>query len=173
MAGQKFMTLVSGLRTLVASLQTSSGAGDAGKIIATNSVGKLDATLLPDGIGPDIQMVTASEALTAGNFVNLWNDSGALKMRKADATNARRAHGFVEAGVANSAVGAMRWLDATNAQLSGLTAGSRYYLGAAGVATVTPYDSTGPANAGYLHQYLGIAVSTTELATEDSTEIVL
>lgn len=173
MAGQKFMTLVSGVRTLLSAIQTTAGAGDAGKILAANAAGKLDESFLPDGIGASVQIVSASEALVAGDFVNLWNDSGTLKARKADATNGRAAHGFVKVSVASSADASMYWLDGTNTELSGLTVGARYYLGAAGVATSVPYDPTNPANAGYYHQYLGLAVSATELATEDSPIVVL
>ena len=47
------------------------------------------------GGGADTGTVTTSEALAAGDLVNIWNSSGA-KARKADATTAgKEAHGFV------------------------------------------------------------------------------
>ena len=60
MAGNKYKALVSGIDTLVASNQTSAGAGDAGKIMALNSSGLLEGTMLPVGVGPDVKLLLSS-----------------------------------------------------------------------------------------------------------------
>jgi hypothetical protein len=44
MAGNKYLKNASGVVTEEASIQTSAGAGDAGKIPALDSAGKLDST---------------------------------------------------------------------------------------------------------------------------------
>ena len=143
-------------------ITTTTGASDAGKLIASGPDGKLAAEFLPDGIGADIKVVVASEALTAGDFVNLWNDSGTIKARKADASQGftKFADGYVKANVA-SAANAPVYFDGTNT-LTGLTVGSKYYLSAT-AGTVT---TTIPTTTGHIYQYLGKAISTTELSVE-------
>jgi len=143
-------------------ITTTTGVSDAGKIIATDANGKLDTSILPDGIGADVKVVVASEALTAGDFVNLWNDTDTIKARKADASQGftKNADGYVKANVSQSA-NATVYFDGTNT-LTGLTIGSKYYLSAtAGTAT-----ATAPTTAGHIRQYLGKALSATELNIE-------
>jgi len=170
---QRFMTLISGLRTMVEALVTSAGAADAGKIIATNADGKLDGSLLPAGIGANVQIVDSSEALGAGKFVNLWNDGGTLKARLADNSNGRQAHGFVKDAVASGNPATVYPLDVNNTAMVGLTVGSRYYLGTAGGTISTALDPLDVANANKVHQYLGIALSATELITDDDSYVTL
>jgi hypothetical protein len=137
---------------------TSAGAGDAGEIVALNGSGKIDDTLLPDGIGADTITFTASETLTAGNFINLWNDGGTLKGRKADNSNARRADGFIKAGVSSGASGTL-YRAGQDTNQSGLTAATRYYLGTSGGTTA----SVPAAGANVIVQEIGIAFSATEI----------
>lgn len=115
--------------SIVNSKNTSAGAADAGKLAALNASGilddsiinatvasaankvvklgadgKLDVTVMPTGIGADTAVIVASEALAAGDLVNIWNDGGTAKVRKADASVAgKEAHGFVLAAVSNAA----------------------------------------------------------------------
>jgi hypothetical protein len=151
-------------------LVTSAGAGDAGKIVALDSSGRIDPTMMPVGIGADTKSVTTSEALSAGDLVNLWNDAGTLKARKADATTVGKgAIGFVLAAF-GSGVTALVYFDGTISGLSGLTLGSRYYLSktAGGVvASVAAYT------AGNVVQYVGIAMSATELTFQPGEEYTL
>ena len=81
--------------TIVNGKTSSAGAGDTGKLVALDSSGRIDLTMMPVGITADVAALTTSEALSAGDFVNIWNSTGA-KARKADATVAgKEAHGFV------------------------------------------------------------------------------
>ena len=99
----KYISQVAGVLTEVAGLATSAGAGDAGKIPQLDGSGKLDPSLMPTGIGADTASIQASEALSAGDLVNVWNSGGA-RVRKADAsTSGKEAHGFVLATVASGA----------------------------------------------------------------------
>lgn len=165
----KYIRNVAGIKTETEGLVTSAGAGDAGKIPALDSSGKLDTSLMPTGIGADTTVVPASENLAAGDFINLWNDTGTVKARKADATTTgKECHGFVLSAVTAPA-NATIYREGTNTQLSGLTAGSRYYLATtAGQAT-----TTAPSSTGNILQYLGIADSTTRLNLEADDYIVL
>ena len=91
---------MAGVISELEALVTSAGAGDAGKIPALDATGKLDNSLMPVGIGADSKILPASENLAAGDLVNVWNDSGTAKARKADATIAgKEANGFVLSAV--------------------------------------------------------------------------
>ncbi|AXA66761.1 hypothetical protein [Pseudomonas oryzihabitans] len=151
----------------------SAGAADAGKIPALNSSGKLDPTTMPDGIGAATRLAPATEALTAGAFVNEYANSGALAVRLADNSNNRPATGFVKSGFTNGQSATIWPLDSTNDQLSSLTIGTDYYLGTAGGVLATPLDATDTAQAGKIDQRLGRARSATELVTDDYDYVVL
>ena len=166
---QKFLRLLSGVISELEALVTSAGAGDAGKIPALDATGKLDNTLMPVGIGADTKILPASENLAAGDLVNVWNDSGTAKARKADATTAgKEANGFVLSAVTlgnNATV----YFDGTDTQLSSLTPGAVYYLATtAGGVTDTP-----PSGSGNVLQRVGRALSATELTFEPGEPITL
>lgn len=169
MAAQKFLTLIAGVKNLVAAIQSSEGAGDAGKIVALDESGKLDNTMMPNGIGADSAVVAASENLAAGDLVNLWSDEGTLKARKADATSAgKAADGFVEDSV-TSGNDATVLFDGTITGLTGLTVGADLYLATtAGAAT-----ATAPAGAGNVVQSVGKAKSATELIFERGEPVTI
>lgn len=165
---EKFIELVNGKLTQNEALVTSVGAGDGGKIVALDSAGKLDLSLLPTGVGPDIVIIEASENINAGDYINIWNDLGIVKVRLADNSNGRDAHGFVMTAV-TSGNNADVYQSGVNDGLSGLTIGSRYYLGTAGGVTATPPVSP----AADISQFLGVAISATELKTNIDDCVVL
>lgn len=144
----------------------SAGAGDAGEIVALDGAGKIDVSVLPVGVGPEVATVTASEALSAGDYVNIWNSAGSFRVRKADAATAKEAHGFVLAAVANGAVATV-YLEGTNTQVAGQTPG-RVYLGDTGAGAAAP--ATDP---GELVQVIGTAVSATAVNFEPQQSILL
>lgn len=151
----------------------SAGAADAGKVVGLNTSGKIDQTMMPDGVGAATRTAPATEALTAGAFVNEYANSGTLAVRLADNSNSRVATGFVKTQVANGGTATIWPLDSTNDQLSGLTVGADYYLGTAGGVLATPLDATDTAQAGKIDQRLGRARSATELVTDDYDYVVL
>lgn len=193
MAAPRYQTLLAGIRTLVAAITSSAGVADAEKIVATNTSGVLDDTLLnaattgasvtlktkpdgtidtsvlPPGIGTDTASVVASEALAAGDFVNIWDNAGTANVRKADATTAgKEAIGFVLEAVLSTA-SATVYFEGRNTQLTGLTPGARQYL------STTPggRTETAPATAGNVVQHLGAAYSATALNFEPSDSITI
>ena len=101
MSSNKFLTIASdGTRTLLQAINSSSGAGDAAKIICTDSGGKIDATFMPSGVGAETAVYNASEDLASNDMVNLWDDSGTIKVRKADgSTTGKYISGYVTAAV--------------------------------------------------------------------------
>jgi hypothetical protein len=75
----------------------SAGAGDATKLAQLDSNGKFDISTMPSGIGADTQSINCTEALSAGDFVNIYNNAGAVGCRKAlAADNTKPANGFVK-----------------------------------------------------------------------------
>jgi hypothetical protein len=147
-------------------LQTSAGAADAGKPVALNNSGEIDSSMLPNQ-DADSTTLPASENLAAGDLVNIWSDSGTLKVRKADATSsAKRADGYVLAGVTSPA-NAEVFHDGAITGLTSLTVGGRYYLSAtAGGLTI---EASVPTTTGNLIQFVGQAVSATKLLYQPDT----
>lgn len=173
MATQRFLSRLNGKTKQTQALVTSAGSGDAGRVVATGTDGRLDESVMPLGIGANTTQAAASEQLAAGKFVNLWNDAGVLKARLADNSNGRPADGYVTATYNADDDATVYPLDGVNANLSGLIIGSDYWLGTAGSVTATPLDSTDDANVSKIDQYLGKAKSNTELITTDDSYITL
>lgn len=162
---ERFKTtdLSTGEELLQEALAVSTGAPDAGKIPALDSSGKLDPSLMPAGVAAETVVVPASENLAAGDFVNFWLDSGTLKARMADADNGRPADGFVKDAVTSPANATVYELGTLNTNLSGLTPGSVYFLGATPGGVTDDISGYGD---GDIVQRLGIAVSATAILTE-------
>lgn len=164
----KYLRQESGTLTETEATVVSGGAGNAGEIPALDATGRLDSSVMPVGIGADTKLIEASEALAAGDYVNVWNDAGTAKVRKADATTSgKRAHGFVLA-VVSSGADATVYFEGPNTQVSGQTAGDVFLSTTAGVGTGTP-----PSGSGNVVQRLGVAVDATEVNFEPSQPIVL
>lgn len=171
MAAQKFLTLVSGLKQWISAITSSAGAADDGKIPALDSTGKLDQSFFPTGMGQEVELFPASEGLSAGDFVNKWNDAGTMKVRKADASGGagKKADGFVLAAVSTGNNASVYALGQLNNQLSGLTSGSNYWLS----ATAGGVTTTAPSTATHIIQFLGKASSTTAIRTEDHEPVTI
>ncbi|HYE75115.1 MAG TPA: hypothetical protein VEF04_17370 [Blastocatellia bacterium] len=168
MAAKKYLSNVAGQITEVAASTSSAGAADDGKIVALDANGRIDNSMMPVGIGADTAIIAASEALAAGDFVNVHNSSGA-KVRKADAsTSGKDAHGFVLAAVSNGA-NATVYFEGTNNQVTGQTAGP-VFLSASTPGAAT---STAPSGSGQIVQRIGFAVSATAINFQSQAPIVL
>lgn len=166
---QKPIHLVNGKLTQIEATVVSAGAGDAGEIVALDSSGKIDVSVLPTGVGPNVKVILASEAIGAGKYVNIYDNGGTPNVRLADNSNGREAHGFVKDAVA-SAANATVYFEGTNDDLSALTPGARQYLGTAGGVTATPPTFAGGAA---IHQLVGSAISATEIDTDIDDCVVL
>ena len=150
-------------------LVTSAGAGDAGKAVALDGTGHLDVSVMPVGIGADTKPLMASENMTAGCYVNVWNDTGVFKIRKADGSVAgKHAHGFILTGVSLGA-NATVYFEGTNTQVTGQTPGD-VFLSASTPGLGT---ATAPSASGNIVQSVGIAISATEVNFEKGCPIEL
>ena len=159
MAAKKFLRLVSGIFTEITGIVTSSGAANDGDIPALDATGRLDVSMMPVSIGPEVQVMLASEALTGGDLVNIWLDSGVAKARKADNSAAgKEANGFVLSAVASGASATVYGPSQMNTAKSGLTIGATYWLGTTGGMVTSP-----PTGAGVVSQVVGKSVSATAM----------
>ena len=168
-AGKVVETNASGViaPALVNAKNSSAGAADAAKIVQLDSNGRIDNSMMPVGIGADTAQITASEALSAGDYVNVWNSTGA-KVRKADATTVgKEAHGFVLAAVANAATATV-YFEGSNTAVSAQTPGNVFLSTTPGQGTSTP-----PAGAGNVVQRIGMATSATSVNFDAGDVIVL
>lgn len=167
MAGQNFMYRDStGKEKNGFAIQTSAGAGSAGSIVALNASGQVDPTMIPPGYENQVRSILTSEIIAAGAYVSIFNNSGTPNVRNADnGTPGKEANGFVLAGFGSAATATV-YLGGPNNGLTGLTIGTRYFLGAVGAVTTTPPDPTNAGNAGKFIQFLGEATNTGELNTQ-------
>lgn len=153
--------------TITNGKNTSAGAGDANKLVALDAAGRIDSTMMPVGIGADTATITTSEALAAGDLVNIWNSTGA-KVRKADATVAgKEAMGFVLASF-GSATSATVYFEGTNTAVTGQTPGPVFLATTAGGAT-----TTAPSASGNVVQRIGFATSATTINFQAQTPVTL
>ena len=153
----------------VEALDSSSGAGDAGSIIALNSQGKLDASMLPTGIGADTVVLPATENLSAGDLINVYDASGTASVRKADATTiGKEAVGFVLDAV-TSGGNATVYFEGTNDQVAGVTIGLQFL----DTATAGGSTATAPTGSGNVVQRIGFATSATAINVEFGQPIEL
>jgi hypothetical protein len=169
MAGNKYIAMIAGLFTEVAAIQSSAGAGDAGKIPAVDAAGKLDASFMPTGVGADTASIVSSENLAAGDLVNVFNSSGTTKVRKADASaSGKEAHGFVLA-VVTAPAAATVYFEGSNTQVTGLTGGVQF-LDPANPGKST---TTAPTAAGQVVQRVGFATAAANLNFQSEVPVLL
>lgn len=171
MAAQRYLALVAGRIKQIVATVVSAGAADDGKIVALNAAGKLDNSVLPTGVGAETKSVLTSEALAAGNFVNVWNNAGTANVRKADATSpGKYANGFVLAAY-GAGVMAEVYTEGINNQVTGHIVGTVY------LSAITPGEAEPvadiPTTAGHIVQAIGEAVSATEISFEPQPPVEL
>ena len=124
---------------------------------------------MPSGIGADVVSLPATEALAAGDFVNIYDNSGTISVRKANATDATKpANGFVKSAVASGA-NATVYFEGINNALTGLTVGSQYFLSTTAGAITT----TAPSTSGNIVQYIGTPHATTAIRFEPEAPVTI
>lgn len=161
----KYLSQVAGVLTEVEGTTSGGTVGDAGKIVALDGSGLLNANMMPSGMGVEVQSLTVvTDTLVAGDFVNITTNG----VRKADASNNRPAHGFVLTGASPAALINVYSPSQANNGLTTLTMGTTYFLGANGAVT-----SVAPTGSGYCSQIVGVANSATTIVFTPSTPITL
>lgn len=163
MGANKYLSNVSGkIKEVFASVTSTANA-----IVAMDSTGRLDISVLPIGVGAETVVCVSSENLAAGAFVNLFLNGGVITARNADSTtNAKPAVGFVLTSVTSPASATVFALGQNNTAVTSLTIGSTYFLNTVGTLTTTP-----PGTTGNIVQEIGIATLTTAIDTYKSNTI--
>jgi len=150
---------VTASNALTASFALNAGGGSGfpfeGTAVITGSI------VLTSGSG--FPTLLASETLTAGDFVNIFS-GGVRRASNDDLT--KQAHGFVTASY-SSTNPVVVFYSGLNTGLTGLTAGSRYFLGTSGGETLTPPTATAR-----LSQEIGVAISTTAILVNFGPAII-
>lgn len=148
-------------------VETSAGAASAGEFPTLNPAGKLDPSLMPDGVGADIVSISAAESISAGDYIYV---TSAGEVAKADASDiAKKAIGFaIESAAASAAVKVQ--FDDSNTFLSGLTPGAVYFLSDATAGAVT---TTAPTASGAIVQQVGVALNATTIHSDISATPVI
>jgi hypothetical protein len=168
MAGEKFLH-TDGLGGLIEKESVQEGGtAKAGKIVALTAAGVLHNTMMPTGIGPDTANLVAGEALASGDFVNVYEDGGAIKIRKADATTAGKpANGFILASVAADATGLV-YFDGNNSSVTGATPGPVYLS-----TTPGAFSSNLPTATGNMVQPIGFTTAANIVNFQPGMRVVL
>jgi hypothetical protein len=169
MAAKHYLAMVAGQISEIIALVVSGGAGDDGKLVALDATGKLDVSVLPTGVGADTSSIVSSEALADGDIVNVWDNGGTPKVRKADwSTAGKEGHGFVLAAVLSGAAATV-YFEGSNGHLTGLTAGVQY----GDPATPGRCTNVAPTAAGKVVQRVGFATSATNLNFQSEVPVLL
>lgn len=120
------------------------------------------------GVGIGTRTLVASEALQAGDLVNVWDDAGVPKLRLACAlVKGKDASGWVAAGVASGATATLNF-GGVNVSASGLTPGPLWLSTTPGKA-----QSVAPSGPGQVVQKVGFAYSSTEFMFQPQVPITL
>lgn len=165
----KFLSLLTGRVSEVQPITASAGAGDASKMIQTDSNGLIDPSLMPSGITPDQKAGTSNGTITAKDLCFV-EAAGTIARATAAAGTPNQCIGYALTSVATGQPITIQLEGKLNG-LSGLTPGSRYYL-----SDVTPGGlliAPGPVGAGKISQFVGTALSATELNFEPDDAIAL
>ena len=185
MANEKFVKQVGGVFSETSSVSQSAGAGDAGKVVALNTSGKIDDTVTSRplsntssadampildangkldlgmfnlGAGDVSAEVYCQGGFAAGDLVNIYYTGGNFIARKADASAGVPAHGFVKSAYGDAATATVYFEGILTLPVNSVAAGatSTAYLGSTGLTTMTP-----PSTAGHISQVIGTAVNYT------------
>jgi hypothetical protein len=131
------------------------GTANAYNVPALNASGQLDITMMPTGVGADTQIITASEAITAGALVNIYSNAGSPAVRNADgSTTGKQAHGFTLSAIASGSAGTI-YLSGLDTAVTGLTPGDAYLSDTTPGAVAT----AGATIAGHTYQQVGVVTS--------------
>ena len=156
-SGNTFLSLaLDGTKQLLSAI--SAFTGNANEVVATDGSGLLDPSLFPPGIAAKTVSATAVGTITVGAFVEFFDNAGTPSVRLADDSLGIPANGFALVAIPDTTVGTV-FLSGSNTAVTGLTAGEKYYLAAAGGLDQSPNVTTN----GDVVQLIGTAISATEI----------
>lgn len=168
---QKYVVDINGNSVEQEFAATSAGAADAGRGVGLNSDGLVDSTMLPSGIS-EARMYVAKEAILVGDLLNIFDDAGVSKVRKAIATgSAMQAH---RVALTAAAAGAQVKADRTGILTSSaLVPGKSYFLSESTSGGFSPTKPTTAPTLNKIRQKIGFALSATELQIRIEDVLIL
>lgn len=167
MAARKYLTIANNRTTEVSPITASAGATSAGEIPALGPAGTFDPTLMPPGLAVLVAQMTASEAIAAGAYVNVWSNAGVFSVRNADGSvTGKQVDGFVLQAIAAGATGQV-YFGGMNTAVTGQAPGL-VFLSASTLGAGSPNGATG---AGQTFQQIGIALSATAVLVDPQEPI--
>lgn len=169
MPAKKYVSVTGNKKILATSVVVSAGVASDGDLVALDPLGKIDTSVLPAGLGANSVTAQASEALAAGDYVNIYDNAGTANVRKADATtDGKPCNGFVKNAFANAALATIFTSGNVNTGNLGLSAGPVFLAIIAGKAS-----NTAPSANGNGWQRLGDAVNATTVSFDPESMITL
>lgn len=147
-------------------LETSSGASDGGKFATLKqTTGRFDMSVMPAEFEQTVVTLPFSEGVSAGDFLNIWDDSGTVKFRKADGSSISKKAEYFALEAKTAGQSGAGYKKGVNNQLSNLTKGAIYVLSDTVPGGVL-LKSSAPTTTGHILQILGKATSATEMLVE-------
>ena len=165
----RYTGLVAGTPTANVIYTLPPADGTTGQSLTTNGTGSLSWATITGGTGGAQTIVTiqSADTLQAGNVVNIYNDGGNFRVRRANAAARIEAHGFVVVGVSGG-TNANVYLSGLNANVTSLTPGPVYLSTTGGSVT-----QTAPTASTQLVHRIGTATSATSFIFDPQTPILL
>ena len=152
-------------KSIINGINASAGAADAGKAVILGADGKISSTMVNAAGNANSRVMTASETLVAGNWINIHESSGS-KVRKADASTGKHAMGYVLDNCASGGTVTV-YFEGENTAVTGMTAGDVYLSNTPGAG-----QAASPTGAGVLSQVVGVATSATSVNYQSGPVIV-
>lgn len=124
---------------------------------------------MPSGTGTEQVSAIATEAITSGSVVNLYDNGGTLSARLANAATRLRAVGFVlETKSSGQSINVL--IEGSITGLVSIVIGAPYFLSATSPGN---FSTTPPNIAGQISQEVGVGISATILTFEPATPITI
>lgn len=166
MAAPKFLRNVAGIFTEIIAAVVAT----ADSIVATGPGGTIDVSFLPSGVGPAIVPIDCSENLSAGDFVNIYDNAGSPNCRKADgSTTGKPANGFVLSAFTSGNPADVYMPGQINDQVTSVDGGPIWLS----VTTPGGFQDTAPTATGQISQKIGSGAAATKIIFDPQPEIVL
>lgn len=169
MAAPRYSSWLAGKFQQIVAVIVSAGAADGEKIVATDTNGRLHQSLMPSGIVPDQKTGIASGAISANDLCYIMSDGKIA--RASAAAGGNEAVGWATAAAVDGASVTIQMEGIMTT--TGLTPGAAYFLSDAtpGALLISPGPATSLANK--LGQFIGTAISATELEFEPDRAVIL
>jgi len=153
-------------------VETSAGSADGGKFgVLNTATGRFDISMMPAELEVETLDLPCSENVSAGDYLNVWNDTGTLKFRKADASAIGKKADFYTLESKTTGQTVRGHKGGLNNQVTGKTAGDEQFLSdSTPGGTVTKANI--PTTTNHIRQYLGKATATDVIYSQIEEPIV-